>query len=320
MYGGTFGQRSSNSPDIIVGTPGRLVANIKEGRLQLSSMKSLVIDEAHRMLEDNFIDDMTFIRDSIWKAAKARPQLVMLSATFPEEIKPRIDQFYASEYVNIDLVKNLADKMPKTVKHYALQLPHNSRAEVLIKLIEKYVGDKGKTLVFVNRKSDAKDLISQCKLPNARALHGDMTQEKREEVFKQFRAGKVSLLFATDVAARGLDIPLIDLVVQLEPTPDADLYVHRAGRTARAGRDGVVISVWEDSKEIESLQRIERASGTKFRKLKFDAGTQIVEETTEFVQFTDKGKEGTWRSKFTRGPSRDQRRGDRYSRGSQTDY
>jgi ATP-dependent RNA helicase DDX21 len=294
MFGGLPSQRINHrvGPEIVVGTPGRVIDNIEKGKLKLTDIKTFVVDEAHRMLEDNFIEDLGFIYNHIKKSCKERPQLVMLSATFPEYIMSQIDEFCGKDYEFINLAKNLTNRTPESVNHFALNVERSKRPEVIRHLFNKFVTDTTKkVIVFANTKAGIKELHDSCGIKNAKLLHGDMKQMDRLMVYNDFRKGRINVLFATDVAARGLDIPNLDLVILLEPPNDTDVYVHRAGRTARAGKDGNVISVWDTPLERKRLGDIEESAGIKFKELKFDEIEEKIEETNRQVKFAHRSEE-----------------------------
>ena len=296
MFGGmrSYKNFSRFGPDIVIGSTGRVMDNLQNNHLDLSKVKTFVIDEAHRMMENNFIDDLDFIHKFLIEHNKIKPQTIMLSATFPSYIQDRISEFCGDNYTFIDLAKDLKNRTPSTVKHFSLNIQREDRPKVLVEILKKYANDTSKkVIVFANTKIGIKELYQFCNLKTSRALHGDMMQYDRINVFRDFRNGKINVLFATDVAARGLDIPNLDLVVQLEPPQDADLYVHRAGRTARAGKDGIVISAWSDEYEKLELMRIEKSAGVKFRKMDFDEEAQTLEETEDIVSFIKNPKNNT---------------------------
>jgi len=289
MFGGLPQQRINYKlgPEIVVGTPGRVMDNIERNKLKLSDIKTFVIDEAHRMMQNNFIEDLDYIYKYIEKSCKKLPQLVMLSATFPDYIIDQVSRFCGNNYKFINLAKDLTNRTPETVNHFALSVERSKRAEIVKSLFNKFVRDSSKkVIVFANTKAGIKELYDTCNIKMANLLHGDMKQIDRLLVYNDFRKGKINVLFATDVAARGLDIPNLDLVIQLEPPNGTDTYIHRAGRTARAGKDGTVISVWDTPLEKRRLGLIEKSAGVNFKELKFDETNGKVEETKESINFS----------------------------------
>jgi superfamily II DNA/RNA helicase len=274
--------------EVLIGTPGRLIDDIKRGRIILNNVSTMAIDEAHAMLDINFLDDLRFMHSSIKKATTAPLQTILLSATLPSNLKELLHDICDGSYELIDLVKSLQNRTPSTVKHYSLRMPMELRANVLEIPIQKYVGSKGKVLIFAQRKRDVQDLATTPSLQDAQMLHGDMRQSARERAFHMLRTGEATRMVATNVAARGLDIPAVDLVVQLDPPETPDIYIHRAGRTARVGAKGTVISMWDTHSEARSLRDIQTEAGIKFQQLSFtDNNTKLVEtgEVEDFTKF-----------------------------------
>jgi len=291
MYGGVPNSRNSRikfPSDIIVGTPGRLIDNINRGILKLDNLRTLVIDEVHQMMEKNFLLDLETIHEKILDQAQKSPQLIMLSATLPPELKRTIARFCDNKYKFIDLAQDLHNRTPPNIKHYVMKVPYGLRQKILSKILEKYASKKiQRSLVFANTKQWVKDLVEKISTIKVDGLHGDMPQIERQQVFRRFKKGRSPCIIATDVASRGIDIPNLDLVVQLEPSMDSDTYVHRAGRTARAGKEGVVISLWDDRDEALRLKKTMHDAGIKFIKIKFDEATDEIMETTEVERFNE---------------------------------
>ena len=145
----------------------------------------------------------------------------------------------------IDLAKGVKDKTQKKIEHISISCAFQSRARVLGDVLLIH-GGKGKTIIFTATRRDANEVVSNSQRHNLKleAIHGDVAQAERERILKKFRDGKINVLVATDVAARGIDIPNVDLVIQLEPPNDSESYIHRSGRTARAGQAGKVITFY----------------------------------------------------------------------------
>lgn len=270
MYGGRQDLPRSvyaNGMDIVVGTPGRLMANIRDKKLKLNCVQTFVIDEIHRMMGDEFYEDIKSLRSDLLKATSKPIQTVMFSATLPKDISDRIDNLFESNFVVSDRTKDLTNRTPKSVKHYAMHVQQDQRPKMIKQLIAEFAGKAGKAIVFAKTKLKVQELKRLTGLSRAETLHGDMSQIHRERVFDSFKKGSIPILFATDVAARGLDIPQVELVVQLDPPETPELYIHRAGRTARAGRPGVVVSMWDTRSEKEILQKTQKVAGIKLQKL-----------------------------------------------------
>jgi ATP-dependent RNA helicase DDX21 len=253
--------------DIAVGTPGRVIDMIERGTLKFADLRMVVLDEADQMLDMGFQEDVEKIYDNIFKAKKKEElQNLLFSATIPDWVHNATKKFLKADRTMVDLVTGRENKTPKSVKHYKINCPYQSRMGAIADIITCYGGNHSRTIIFCETKQEANDIMLQAKLKqDCQPLHGDIPQKQREVTFKAFKEGKVQVLIATNVAARGLDIPEVDLIVQLDPPKDVDTYIHRAGRTARAGRSGVCVTFYT-KKQTHILERIER-----FAKIKYEA-------------------------------------------------
>ena len=238
VYGGVSivpQMKALSRTDVVIGTPGRILDLIHRRELKLSHVKFLVLDEGDRMVDMGFIKDITEI---ISKVPEDR-QTMIFSATVPSTIKRLIDRFLRKpEYVKVE--EHVSDKQ---LKQSYYSLAHNLKINVIVNLLKKSEGET--SLVFCSTKRMA-DLLSDVMNANglkADALHGNLSQKKREEVTKKFREGKVNILVATDVAARGLDIQGINKVYNFDSPDSIETYTHRIGRTARVGKEGEAISL-----------------------------------------------------------------------------
>ncbi|MGQ0793763.1 MAG: DEAD/DEAH box helicase [Deltaproteobacteria bacterium] len=236
---------------IVVGTPGRVIDHLRRGTLSLKSVNFTVLDEADRMLDMGFIDDMKFILAEIPKTS----QIMLFSATIPSEIA-WLARRYMKEPIEVRVSKD-ALATPQTRQMYC-EVKEFYKLDVLSNLIESE--GSGIFLVFRKTKSGVDDLVAALSNRgfNALGLHGDYTQSKRDKVMRLFRRGQVDILVATDVAARGLDVDGITHVVNYDMPQDAESYIHRIGRTGRAGKEGVAVTFatyWENS-EIKKFQSI----------------------------------------------------------------
>lgn len=300
MIGGINLQRMPFSwTDFVVGTPGRVIDNIMNKRLDLSDIRTFVIDEAHRMIDSNFIENVDYIYTALKENCKTKPQLVMISATLSDYVKDQLSHYCGDNYKLINLVENLENRTPKTVSHYVLRVERKERPGIIPLLFNSLVEDSSKkVIVFANTKDGIREVFERAKIKNSQLLYGNMQQYDRLRVFNDFRKGRINVLFATDVAARGLDIPNLDVVIQLEPPNDIDLYIHRAGRTARAGKSGKVISVWDTLAEHERLGKIENLAGVKFRNLEYNEETGEIEKTDKVHKFSKSRNESKPRTSY----------------------
>ncbi len=222
--------------DILVGTPGRLLDFIKQGRLDLSQVEILVLDEADEMLEMGFIDDV----EMIFKELAETRQMALFSATLPVQI-----QKLASKYLN-DPVKVSINPKQVTVaetEQRFYRVREETKLAALSCLLE--TDEVSSALIFTRTKARAQDLADELMRRgfSADSLHGDLNQSRRELVLNRFRKATVTILVATDVAARGLDINDVSHVFNYDMPQDAEDYVHRIGRTGRAGKKGIAITL-----------------------------------------------------------------------------
>lgn len=249
--------------DFFVGTTGRVLDHIRRGNMDFSKMKAIVLDEADVMLNMGFKEDIETIMHSMREKAEERQQFILFSATFPQAIRDVANEFLKSDHISINLCENLTNKTPRNVTHLKTNIPSFEKNDLIPILLEKYGGggSNSKAIIFTSTKNDAREISKLDSLKGkAEALHGDVPQNSRERVLKRFREGKTLTLVATDVASRGLDIPQVNLIIQLEPPKDPEAYIHRSGRTARAGNQGVCVTFYDD-RSTRWIQRIEDEAG-----------------------------------------------------------
>jgi len=243
-------------PHIVVGTPGRILKHLSKGSLNLRQLKVLVLDEADRMLDMGFHDDIM----RIIKQTPQQRQTLLFSATYPDEIK-EISSAIQNNPADIR-VESLHDD--KKIKQVFYEINKGERTKTLVALLQHYRPES--TIVFCNRKQQAQELADALWQQglHAQALHGDLEQKDRDEVLVQFSNKSSSVLIATDVAARGLDIKDVQAVINFELSPDPEIHIHRIGRTGRAGNKGLAVSLFMPAEQFR-IEAIEEAMNTKVR-------------------------------------------------------
>ncbi len=242
-----------HQPHIVVGTPGRILKHLQKGTLKLHSLKILVLDEADRMLDMGFHDDIMRIIDN----TPSKRQTLLFSATYPDEIK---DISNAIQNKPIDIhVESLHDN--KNIKQVFYEIQKGARTKTLVALLQHYQPQS--SVVFCNRKQQCHELAEELRGQglHALALHGDLEQKERDQVLVQFSNKSSSILIATDVAARGLDIKDLHAVINYELSPDPEIHIHRIGRTGRAGNEGLALSLFTAS-EAPKVNAIEDYQGS----------------------------------------------------------
>ncbi len=258
LIGGvSFGDQDSKllrGVDVLIATPGRLLDHVERGRLLLSGIEVLVIDEADRMLDMGFIPDI----ERICKLVPFTRQTLFFSATMPPEIQRLVSQFLSNP-VRIEVSKPASTATTVTQLLVASGKEDWEKRDVLRNLIRSSENLQN-GIIFCNRKRDVAVLHRSLQKHgfNAVALHGDMDQHARLKALDQFRNGDAKLLVASDVAARGLDIPEVSHVFNYDVPHHAEDYVHRIGRTGRAGRTGTAYSIvtHADAKSLASIEKL----------------------------------------------------------------
>ncbi|CAN8251916.1 unnamed protein product [Cochlearia groenlandica] len=243
--------------DIVVGTPGRIKDHIERRNLELSYLQFRVLDEADEMLRMGFVDDVELILGKVEDPKKV--QTLLFSATLPSWVQKISSKFLKPDKKTIDLVGNDKMKASNSVRHICLPCNKKAISRLIPDIISCY-SSGGCTIIFTETKDQASELSGL--LPGARALHGDIQQSQREVTLAGFRTGKFTTLVATNVAARGLDINDVQLVIQCEPPREVEDYIHRSGRTGRAGNTGVAVTLYDPRNS--GISRIEQQAGIKF--------------------------------------------------------
>ena len=231
------GQKASleHGAHVVVGTPGRVMDHLARGSLTLEGLNTLVLDEADRMLDMGFLDDITTV---VKQTPKTR-QTLLFSATYPEGIG-KIAQQFMREPQQIKVEAHLAKEL---IDQRFYEVTRAAKFETVAKLLDHF--RPVSTLAFCNTKQQCKDLAAflQAQGFSALALYGELEQRERDQVLAQFSNQSCSVLVATDVASRGLDIKELEAVINVDITPDPEVHVHRIGRTARAGATGLALSL-----------------------------------------------------------------------------
>ncbi|CAL6372807.1 unnamed protein product [Bathycoccus prasinos] len=274
VYGGApIGPQESKlrrGVDFVVGTPGRVMDLLNRGTLDLSRVQHVVLDEADQMLAVGFEEDVETILEDVPK----NRQTFLFSATMPHWVK-KLQQKFLVDQVNIDLVGEDTGKINKDIDLMSCSVAFPSKCAVLMDLVTVHA--KGnKTIVFTQTKRDADEVTASLgKRVSTEVLHGDIAQAQRERTLQRFRQDKFSVLVATDVAARGLDVDNVDLVVHYELPNETESFVHRCGRTGRAGKKGTAIALHTD-REFYRLRDIKRFTGADIREINPPSSSEVM--------------------------------------------
>ena len=259
LYGGqSYGpqfQQLERGAQVVVGTPGRLMDHLRRKSLKLGDLKVCVLDEADEMLNMGFLEDIQWILDHLPEST----QMCLFSATMPPAIRKIANRFLKDpEHIKIAAVK----KAKANITQYAWKVGGITKMTALERIAE--IVEYDAMIIFVRTRNDTVDVAEKLERAGypALALNGDMNQAQRERCIDQMKSGKSSILVATDVVARGLDIPRISLVINYDLPGDHEAYVHRIGRTGRAGREGMSIA-FVRPREMYSLRHYERLTSGK---------------------------------------------------------
>ncbi|MEH6577865.1 MAG: DEAD/DEAH box helicase [Amphritea sp.] len=239
-------------PQVIVGTPGRIMDHLNKGTLQLDSLKAMVLDEADEMLRMGFIDDV----ETIMAKTPAERQTALFSATMPEQIR-RITKRYMRDPQEVKIASKTATM--ENIEQKCWIVSGVNKLDALTRILE--TDEFGGIIIFTRTKTATTELAEKLEARgySAAALNGDMNQQLRERTVQRLKDAKLDILVATDVAARGLDVERVGLVVNYDIPYDTEAYVHRIGRTGRAGREGKAI-LFVAPRERRLLKQIERAT------------------------------------------------------------
>ena len=271
VYGGTSIETQIKSLNkgvhIVVGTPGRTKDLIKRKVLKLELVDKVVLDEADEMLSMGFKDDLDFILER----TKSERQTMLFSATMSKEVKS-ISKKYMKDAKEISVSK--INSGAKNIEHQIYSVSSRNKYEALKRIADFNPHIYG--IVFCRTKRHTKDIANKFMAEgyNADAIHGDLSQNQRDEVMQRFRNKSLQILIATDVAARGLDVDDITHVINYSLPDDPEVYIHRSGRTARAGKSGISIAISNES-ERRKIKSIEKKGGIKFLNKEVPTGIEI---------------------------------------------
>ncbi len=238
--------------DVVVGTPGRILDHLERGSLSLAQVNTLVLDEADRMLDMGFFDDIAKV---VRQCAKER-QTLLFSATYPEGIAKLAAQFMRTPQT----VKVEAQHSAHKIRQVYFEVSENQRLDVVSKLLAHFRPER--TLAFCNTKQQCRDLVAvlQAQGISALALFGELEQRERDQVLVQFSNRSCSVLVATDVASRGLDVEGLEAVINVDVTPDPEIHIHRIGRTGRGDAEGLALTL-ASMDEMGAVGKIELMQG-----------------------------------------------------------
>lgn len=259
-----------DNPQIVVGTPGRTMDLIKRGALKINDITWTVLDEADEMLNMGFRDEI----DSILETTPEEKQTLLFSATMPSEVR-RI----ASEYMHnpVEIAVSKVNTASKNIEHHVYLVRSSDRYLALKRLADYYPNIYG--IVFCRTRREAKDVADKLMQDgyNADALHGDLSQSQRDHVMEKFRNQNIQILVATDVAARGIDVNELTHVINFNLPDDPEVYVHRSGRTGRAGNKGISIII-SGGREARKIRDLEKLIASKIQPKNVPTGAEICEK------------------------------------------
>jgi ATP-dependent RNA helicase DeaD len=260
---------------VIVGTPGRLLDHINRGTIKLNAVKMLILDEADEMLDMGFVEDIENILRHIPSEDR---QTLLFSATMPAPIR-RLAEHYMHQPVTITISKEQLT-VPLIDQYY---YETRDKLEGLCRVLD--VEDAERIIIFCRTKKGVDDLVASLQARGylADGLHGDLSQAQRDRVMRKFRDGKLEILIATDVAARGIDIEHITHVINYDIPQDPESYVHRIGRTGRAGKKGVAITFIEP-REYRQLRLIEQLVKARIMRRQLPSSADVLERQRELIK------------------------------------
>ncbi len=274
VYGGQPIERQlkllNNFPHVVVGTPGRILDHLKRKTLNLENARMVVLDEADKMLDMGFIEDVSYI----FRYLPEERQTALFSATMPKQVID-ISKYYMKSPVNIKVTPDALAASTIIQEYFVIK--KGTKLDAITRVLD--ANDFKSVIMFCNTKSKVDRIAEQLRLSgySAEGIHGDKSQARREKAIEMFRKGKIDILVATDVAARGIDIIGIDAVINYHPPQDNEYYVHRIGRTGRAGRQGYACTfVYRD--EEYRIAELEAFAGNKIKLARVPVFEENVKE------------------------------------------
>ena len=261
----------SRHPQIVVATPGRLMDHYKRKNIRFDKIKTVVLDEADRMLDMGFFDDVTSILNRI----KNRKNLGLFSATISQEVMT-VSWMYQRDEVEITVAPTQESK--PDIDQYSITVPRLEKEEAMLRILRS--GAFERVIVFCNTKvmcQRLRDDLVRMGL-DADCIHGDIPQQKREKTMRTFKDGKLPILIATDVASRGIDVDDVDCVINYDVPEENEYYIHRIGRTGRAKKKGIAVSILGTFPEQAKLAEIAKYSHYAIQPVKFAEDGALVEE------------------------------------------
>lgn len=280
IYGGQPYERQlralARGVQVVVGTPGRLLDHVRRKTLDLSGVRLVVLDEADEMLDMGFIDDI----EALLAELPAAHQSALFSATIPPRVA-RLAQQYQQQPEHISVAAREA--VAPQVRQVYYEVPYPAKLEALARILDYQEPESA--IVFVRTRRDADMLAEQLTGVGyvAQAIHGEIPQAQREHVLRRFRSGHTQLLVATDVAARGLDIPDVSHVINYDLPLEPDAYVHRIGRTGRAGRSGEALTL-VTPRERRQLRLIEQSTHRRLQPLRLPTPADVAARRRAFFR------------------------------------
>ncbi len=259
-----------DKPQIVAGTPGRILDMIKRKALKINNIKYLVLDEADEMLNMGFKNDM----DAILENTPASKRTFLFSATMPVEIR---DMALRYMHKPLEITVGKRNAGAENVFHYYYVVNPHDRYEALKRIIDFNPEIYG--IIFCRTRNETKEIADKLMLEgyNADTLHGDLSQAQRDYVMNRFRLKHIQLLVATDVAARGLDVSDLTHIINYNLPDDMEVYTHRSGRTGRAGKEGISVSIIS-KREADKIRHLERSTGKHFIQQQVPGGNDICEK------------------------------------------